>query len=129
VEAVNDSKTAAWSIHLYLQKEGKDDEERSRIATLPAALPLFCTAVDNVDLSVQVCGVPFIHPFGLSSATPTGSIGQIKRAFEMGWSFAVTKTACRVPATNVSPRITRVPSAARCPSHVEAFQNIELITE
>ena len=34
----------------------------------------------------------FENPFGLASATPTTSAAMIRRAFEAGWSFAVTKT-------------------------------------
>lgn len=55
------------------------------------------TPIDDVDISVDMCGLHFFNPYGLSSATPTGTIGQIKRAFEMGWSFCVTKTALAVP--------------------------------
>lgn len=55
-------------------------------------LPKFYTPVDNVDLSITVCGLHFENPFGLASATPTTSSAMIRRAFEAGWSFAVTKT-------------------------------------
>ncbi|MCG8626167.1 MAG: hypothetical protein MJE68_29745 [Proteobacteria bacterium] len=39
-----------------------------------------------------MCGLKFENPFGLASATPTTSSAMIRRAFEAGWSFAVTKT-------------------------------------
>ncbi len=55
-------------------------------------LPKFFTAVDQVDISVEMCGLKFENPFGLASATPTTSSAMIRRAFEAGWSFAVTKT-------------------------------------
>ncbi len=55
-------------------------------------LPKFFTPVDLVDLSIEVCGLKFENPFGLASATPTTSSAMIRRAFEAGWSFAVTKT-------------------------------------
>jgi hypothetical protein len=45
-----------------------------------------------VDISVEMCGLKFENPFGLASATPTTSSAMIRRAFEAGWSFAVTKT-------------------------------------
>lgn len=117
VRSVNDGKTAAWAIHKMLHGQA------------PASpLPPFRTAIDDVDISVDLLGLHFINPFGLSSATPTGSIGQIRRAFEMGWGFAVTKTLVRVPSTNVSPRIggspVPAPGAART-----GFVNIELVTE
>jgi dihydropyrimidine dehydrogenase (NADP+) len=79
-------------------------------------------------VSVDLLGLHFINPFGLSSATPTGSIGQIRRAFEMGWGFAVTKTVLVVPNTNISPRINGTPFPHHGASK-EGFVNIELLTE
>lgn len=55
-------------------------------------LPLFYTAIDQVDISVEVCGIKFPNPFGLASAPPTTSTAMIRRAFEQGWGFALTKT-------------------------------------
>ena len=45
-----------------------------------------------VDLSIEVGGLKFENPFGLASATPTTSSSMIRRAFEAGWGFALTKT-------------------------------------
>lgn len=83
VEAVNDGKTAAWFIHSYLEGLSKD--------TKPL-LPLFHTEIDDVDLSVEMCGMKFENPFGLASAPPATSTAMIRRAFEQGWGFTVTKT-------------------------------------
>ena len=61
-------------------------------------LPRFCTPIDAVDVSVEmVCPTSghtlhFENPFGLASATPCTSSAMIRRAFEVGWAFAVTKT-------------------------------------
>jgi dihydropyrimidine dehydrogenase (NADP+) len=55
-------------------------------------LPKFYTPIDLVDLSIEVCGLKFENPFGLASATPTTSSAMIRRAFEQGWAFALTKT-------------------------------------
>lgn len=55
-------------------------------------LPNFCTPVDLVDVSVEMCGLKFKNPFGLASATPATSAAMIRRSFEAGWAFAVTKT-------------------------------------
>lgn len=55
-------------------------------------IPLFYTPIDLVDISVEVAGLKFPNPFGLASATPTTSSSMIRRAFEAGWGFAVTKT-------------------------------------
>ena len=56
------------------------------------SLPKFYTEVDNVDLSVEICGLTIDNPFGLASAPPTTSAAMIRRGFEAGWGFAVTKT-------------------------------------
>lgn len=83
VESVNDGKTAAWFIHCYLQKIPFD--------TKPV-IPLFESGIDSVDISVDLCGLKFENPFGLASAPPTTSSAMIRRSFEQGWGFAVTKT-------------------------------------
>ena len=57
-------------------------------------LPKFFTPIDEVDISVEMCGLKFKNPFGLASATPTTSSAVMWRAFEAGWSFAATKTYC-----------------------------------
>lgn len=56
------------------------------------SLPKFYTEIDNVDLSVEICGLKFENPFGLASAPPTTTAAMIRRGFEAGWGFAVTKT-------------------------------------
>lgn len=70
-------------------------------------LPGFRTAIDDVDLSIRMCGLRFLNPFGLASAPPTTSAAMIRRAFKAGWGFAVTKTfgLDKDLVTNVSPRI------------------------
>jgi len=57
-------------------------------------LPLFCTPIDQVDLSVEVCGMKFPNPFGLASAPPTTTSAMMRRAYESGWGFELTKTYC-----------------------------------
>jgi dihydropyrimidine dehydrogenase (NADP+) len=49
-------------------------------------------AIDLVDLSVNICGLKFPNPFGLASAPPTTASAMVRRAFEQGWGFALTKT-------------------------------------
>lgn len=109
-------------------------------------LPGFRTAIDDVDLSVRMCGLRFLNPFGLASAPPTTSAAMIRRAFQAGWAFAVTKTfgLDKDLVTNVSPRIiglgghgvgvgsvVGVGSIAAGDTDVarNAFMNIELISE
>lgn len=63
----------------------------SEIDPIPK-LPKFYTPIDEVDISVEMCGLKFENPFGLASAPPTTSSAMIRRAFEAGWGFVVTKT-------------------------------------
>ena len=69
------------------------------------------------------------NPFGLASAPPTTSYPMIRRAFEVGFDFAVVKTFSleKDAVSNVSPRIYKVGAD---PLKLEpSFGNIELITE
>ncbi|KAH8366976.1 hypothetical protein KR200_012090 [Drosophila serrata] len=123
VESVNDGKVAAWSIHCQLQGLPLDT---------PAALPLFYTDIDAVDISVEMCGLKFENPFGLASAPPTTSTAMIRRAFEQGWGYVVTKTfgLDKDLVTNVSPRIVRgTTSGYKYGPQQGCFLNIELISE
>eukprot|EP00163_Fabomonas_tropica_P009643 TRINITY_DN1946_c0_g1_i2.p1 TRINITY_DN1946_c0_g1~~TRINITY_DN1946_c0_g1_i2.p1 ORF type:complete len:890 (+),score=358.61 TRINITY_DN1946_c0_g1_i2:774-3443(+) len=126
VEATNDGKTASWQIHKYIQKQHGVDVSPS------PQLPLFYTPVDNVDLSLEIAGIKFPNPFGLASATPCTSASMIRRGFEAGWGFAVTKTYAldKDLVTNVSPRIVRgQTSGHRFGPNQGSFLNIELISE
>lgn len=123
VESVNDGKTAAWFMHCYLQGLAFDSKPD---------LPLFASDIDSVDISVEMCGLKFENPFGLASAPPTTASAMIRRSFEQGWGFAVTKTFAldKDMVTNVSPRIIRgVTSGHTFGPQQGAFLNIELISE
>ncbi|XP_045772205.1 dihydropyrimidine dehydrogenase [NADP(+)] [Maniola jurtina] len=123
VESVNDGKSAAWYMHCYLQGIPFDS---------PVELPKFHCPIDDVDLSVEVCGIRFENPFGLASAPPTTSSAMIRRAFQQGWGFVVTKTfgLDKDLVTNVSPRIVRgVTSGENYGPGQGSFLNIELISE
>lgn len=126
VESVNDGKTAAWYIHKYIQE--------SYGLTVPKTphLPKFHTAIDDVDLSIEMCGLKFENPFGLASAPPCTTSAMIRRAFEAGWAFAVTKTFSldKDLVTNVSPRIIKgTTSRHHYGPEQGSFLNIELISE
>ncbi|XP_046913747.2 dihydropyrimidine dehydrogenase su(r) [Dermatophagoides farinae] len=126
VEAVNDGKTAAWSIHRYLQSKHNND-----VGPI-ARLPRMYTPIDLVDISIDICGVHFPNPFGLASAPPTTSGAMIRRAFQAGWGFALTKTfgLDKDLVTNVSPRIIRGSTSNHLYGpHLSSFLNIELISE
>lgn len=126
VESVNDGKQASWYIHKYIQAQYG--------ASVPSQpiLPLFYTPVDLVDISVEMAGLRFPNPFGLASATPATSTPMIRRAFEAGWGFALTKTFSldKDIVTNVSPRIIRgTTSGPLYGPGQSSFLNIELISE
>jgi len=126
VEAVNDGKTASWYMHKYLQSL-----QNVSLGAVPQ-LPKFYTPVDLVDLSVDICGVRFENPFGLASAPPTTTSAMIRRAFEAGWGFALTKTFAldKDTVTNVSPRIVRGTTSGEVFGPGQgSFLNIELISE
>ncbi|XP_025027288.1 dihydropyrimidine dehydrogenase [NADP(+)], partial [Python bivittatus] len=126
VESVNDGKQASWFMHKYIQSLYG--------ATVPAVpqLPLFYTPIDLVDISIEMAGLRFSNPFGLASATPTTSSSMIRRAFEAGWAFALTKTFSldKDIITNVSPRIIRGTTIGPMYGPGQgSFLNIELISE
>eukprot|EP00747_Dinoflagellata_sp_TGD_P091297 gnl/TRDRNA2_/TRDRNA2_165005_c3_seq1.p1 gnl/TRDRNA2_/TRDRNA2_165005_c3~~gnl/TRDRNA2_/TRDRNA2_165005_c3_seq1.p1 ORF type:complete len:507 (-),score=102.07 gnl/TRDRNA2_/TRDRNA2_165005_c3_seq1:120-1604(-) len=78
-----------------------------------------------------MAGVKFPNPFGLASAPCCTSGHMIRRAFEAGWGFAVTKTFVldkHIPV-NVSPRITRTTNTPSQYGYQNGFQNVELVTE
>ncbi|KAL0127958.1 hypothetical protein PUN28_003308 [Cardiocondyla obscurior] len=126
VESVNDGKTAAWYIHKHIQ------ELHGLTVPETPQLPKFHTAIDDVDLSIEMCGMKFENPFGLASAPPCTSSAMIRRAFEAGWAFAVTKTFSldKDLVVNVSPRIVKgTTSRHHYGPEQGSFLNIELISE
>ncbi|XP_042573992.1 dihydropyrimidine dehydrogenase [NADP(+)]-like [Cyprinus carpio] len=126
VESVNDGKQASWHIHKYIQSL-----HGNTVSTTPK-LPLFHCAIDTVDISMEMCGIKFPNPFGLASTPPTTSTPMIRRAFEQGWGFALTKTfgLDKDLVTNVSPRIMRGTTSGHIFGPGQgSFLNIELISE
>ncbi|XP_052776555.1 dihydropyrimidine dehydrogenase [NADP(+)]-like isoform X2 [Mya arenaria] len=126
VESVNDGKQASWHLHKYLQSL-----DNQSVSATPS-LPRFFTPIDTVDVSVDLCGLRFPNPFGLASAPPTTSSAMIRRGFEQGWGFALTKTFAldKDLVTNVSPRIVRGTTSGNMYGPGQgAFLNIELISE
>ena len=128
VEATNDGKVAAWDIHRHLQAHAGIVLNGDT-----AQLPGFHCAIDEVDISVDICGLKFPNPLGLASAPPTGTAALCRRAFENGWGFVVTKTygLDKDIVTNVSPRIVRGTTThdGNFGPNQGAFLNIELISE
>ena len=123
VDAVNDGKTASWFMHKYIQ------EEAGHTVPKEPKLPGFYTPIDLVSLETEVCGVKFPNPLGLASAPPTTSYPMIKRAFDVGWGFAVVKTFVldKDTVSNVSPRIFK--STSNNLKLDAGYANIELVSE
>ena len=83
---------------------------------------------NNVDLSVNICGIKFPNPFMLASAPPTARGEMIKKALKLGWGGAVLKTLKPddMEIQDVTPRFHTLKSF-----HGESigFENIELVTK
>ena len=126
VEATNDGKVASWHMHKHIQ------DAAGSPAPLEMTLPMFHTAIDEVDISIEMVGLKFLNPFGLASAPPATTGEMIRRGFEAGWSFAVTKTFSldKDLITNCSPRIVRGSTTGHLygPGQT-SFTNIELISD
>lgn len=78
-------------------------------------------------LEVLVNGMRFENPFILASAPPTANGILIRKAFELGWAGAVTKTIRDEDVTNsnVSPRLGILKNNGT----VIGLENIEMISE
>jgi len=79
VDAVADGKAVAGRVHTFL---GSQPIEVVDSEVLP----------DDVDLSVDFCGVRFVNPFVLAAAPPTDDLDMLRAGFKAGWAGAVLKT-------------------------------------
>eukprot|EP00768_Dysnectes_brevis_P002951 gnl/Dysnectes_brevis/2144_a2494_1632.p1 GENE.gnl/Dysnectes_brevis/2144_a2494_1632~~gnl/Dysnectes_brevis/2144_a2494_1632.p1 ORF type:complete len:951 (+),score=391.19 gnl/Dysnectes_brevis/2144_a2494_1632:147-2999(+) len=118
VEAANDGRCAAVHIHSALTGVPVED----------IVIPGFHTAVDNVSLTTDFCGMHLENPFGPSSAPITATKEHIARAYDAGFGFSLTKTFCLTKdvGLNNHVRIVRIN-----PFEVSStsYQNICMITE
>ncbi len=82
---------------------------------------------EKVDLGTEFCGLRLVNPFLLASAPPTANGNMIKRAFELGWGGAVTKTIPPddMELRDVSPRLKAV---RQNNGKIFGLENIELIS-
>jgi dihydropyrimidine dehydrogenase (NAD+) subunit PreA len=76
-------------------------------------------------LNIEFAGIEFENPFLLSSAPPSKDGTQIKRAIELGWGGAVTKSLLLVPDKNTRPRLGFLKLGKR----MIGMSNIEMATE
>jgi dihydropyrimidine dehydrogenase (NADP+) len=122
VDAVNDGKNASYHMNKLIQ------EKNGFSVPSDFKMPNFYSEIDLVDVSIDMAGRTFHNPFGLASAPPTTSYAMIRRAFELGWGFAVVKTFVKEEdeVVNVSPRIF---ASTASPNKSNSFSNIELISE
>jgi len=119
-KAVGEAKLAAAGIHAYLGSPGGE--------LTGCGFPPLESPIDDVDISVEFCGIRFPNPFVLSSAPPTTDGEMIMRAFEAGWGGAVTKTIGpdKIPIENVTPRLASLDYQDKKPL---SLVNIELISQ
>lgn len=83
---------------------------------------------ENIDLSIDFCGLTFNNPFLLSSSPVSNSAEMVARAFEAGWSGVVFKTlnSDRLPIIHPSPRMHCVHYGSK---RAMAVQNVEQISD
>jgi dihydropyrimidine dehydrogenase (NAD+) subunit PreA len=77
------------------------------------------------DLSVEFAGLRLMNPFMLASAPPAATGEMIQRAFDAGWSGAVTKTIALEAVHDVQPRLARLAMGNK----TVGLENIELISQ
>ena len=82
--------------------------------------------IDNVDLSMEICGIKMENPFMLSSSVVSSTYDMCMRAFEAGWAGAVFKTICNFPQNEASPRFSAIHNHANA---FCGFKNIEQLSD
>ena len=81
---------------------------------------------ENVDLSIDFCGVHCENPFFLSSSVVGSNYEMVAKAFEMGWAGVAFKTIGMFVPKEVSPRFAAL-SKESVP--FVGFKNIEQISD
>ncbi len=83
---------------------------------------------NNVDLSIDFCGVKFKNPFLLSSSPVSNSAEMVARSFDAGWGGVMFKTlnSDRLPIIHPSPRMACIDYGAK---KGVAVQNVEMISD
>jgi len=83
---------------------------------------------NNLDLSIDFCGVKFKNPFLLSSSPVSNSAEMVARAFDAGWGGVVFKTlnSDRLPIIHPSPRMHCIHYGSK---KEMAVQNVEMISD
>lgn len=80
----------------------------------------------QVDLSIDFCGVHCENPFFLSSSVVGSNYEMVAKAFEMGWAGVAFKTIGMFVPKEVSPRFTAI---GKENTPFVGFKNIEQISD
>ncbi len=81
---------------------------------------------EDVDLSIDFCGIHCENPFFLSSSIVGSNYEMISKAFDMGWAGVVYKTITSFPHKEVSPRFAVSDDACH---GFSGFKNLEESSE
>ncbi len=83
---------------------------------------------NQVDLSIDFCGVTFINPFLLSSSPVSNSAEMVEAAYEAGWAGVAFKTlnSDRIPIIHPSPRMNSYHYGHK---KLVGLQNVEQISD
>jgi dihydropyrimidine dehydrogenase (NAD+) subunit PreA len=84
------------------------------------------TKEEEVDLSIDFCGIHCENPFFLSSSVVGSNYEMVAKAFDMGWAGVAFKTIGMFVPKEVSPRFTAL-SKENMP--FVGFKNIEQISD
>lgn len=82
--------------------------------------------MENVNLSIEFCGIKCENPFFLSSSVVGSNYEMVAKAFEMGWAGVAFKTIGTFVPKEVSPRFEAMRKEA---VPFVGFENIEQISE
>jgi dihydropyrimidine dehydrogenase (NAD+) subunit PreA len=116
VQAVADGVCAAREVHRVLG--GRAQVESASREELP----------EQVDLSVDFCGVRFVNPFVLAAAPPTDDLEMIQNGLRAGWAGAVLKTSA-VESERVELKVPMMAGYEVFGRRVVGLGNIDLISE
>jgi len=83
---------------------------------------------NDIDLSIDFCGVTFKNPFLLSSSPVSNSAEMVARSFEAGWGGVVFKTlnSDTLPIIHPSPRMNGYGYGSK---RLVGLQNVEMISD
>jgi dihydropyrimidine dehydrogenase (NAD+) subunit PreA len=83
---------------------------------------------NNIDLSIDFCGLKFKNPFLLSSSPVSNSAEMVAGALEAGWGGVIFKTlnSDRLPIIHPSPRMQCIHYGSK---REMAVQNVEMISD